>query len=104
MNHILIGWSKATTTSLVIIICWSIQRTYYTVCTKSNLSILNQIGQTTYIYITNSNFDPIQVLTIDIEMPPNGKFLRISIEEYSIFNILYIYQVYNDWPLFVQIP
>ena len=49
----------------------------------------------TMIYITNYAFDPDQVLTIDFELPPNVKYLRVWIMDDTILNIPYIAKVYN---------
>ena len=57
-----------------------------------------------HLNITNYLFDPGQVLSISIELHPNGKYLIISTTDDNTLNITYIYQVNNDLPLFSQIP
>ena len=54
--------------------------------------------------ITKYLFDPGQILSISIELPPSGKFLIISTTDDATLNIPYIFQVNNDSPLFAQIP
>ena len=64
---------------------WTPEHTniYYTKLVKS------------YLNITNYAFDPDQVLTIDFELPPNVKYLRVWIMDDTILNIPYIAKVYN---------
>ena len=56
------------------------------------------------INIINYPFDPVQILSIFIEIPPIGKYISISIMDNATLNISYISQLYNDLLLFSHLP
>lgn len=54
--------------------------------------------------LTNSPFDPDKLITVEIELPPAGHPLYISIQDDTLFNIPFIERVYSESPLYAQIP
>ena len=54
--------------------------------------------------ITNSPFDPDTLISLEVELPPARRPLYVSIKDDSDFHIPFIERVYNESPLFAQIP